>query len=241
LLAVAWLCYPLQSNLAGARALPVKHSTASIAVRRRRLTLKNLLRCLCLLLLVSIAWTTPYAQEGTEKKAAPEEKKQEDSAETVAILHTSMGDITLGFYPDAAPNHVDNFVELSRSKFYDGTLFHRVISGFMVQGGDPLSKDDNPGNDGTGNGPRRLKAEFGDLPHTRGAVSMARGGHPDSASCQFFIVHQDSNFLDGKYSVFAYVIEGMDVVDKIAAMPTNKSKGDRPLENVVIRSIEVTP
>jgi peptidyl-prolyl cis-trans isomerase B (cyclophilin B) len=203
-----------------------------------------MLRCFCLLLVASLAWTAPYAQETAdqdapaEKKPAPAEKKQEEGGETVAILHTSMGDITLAFYPDAAPNHVDNFLELSRSDFYDGTLFHRVISGFMIQGGDPLSKDDNPANDGTGNGPRSVKAEFGSLPHSRGALSMARGGHPDSASCQFFIVHQDSNFLDGKYSLFGHVIEGMDVVDKIAATPTNQR--DKPGEDVVIRSVEVT-
>jgi len=190
--------------------------------------------------MVCLAWTAPYAQEAAEKKAAPAEKKSEESAETVAVLHTSMGDITLAFRPDVAPHHVENFLDLARSKFYDGTLFHRVISGFMIQGGDPLSKDDNPANDGTGNGPRTLKAEFSSLPHTRGALSMARGNDPDSASCQFFIVHQDSNFLDGKYTVFGRAIDGMDVVDKIAATPTDKRKGNRPLENVVIRSVEVT-
>jgi len=199
--------------------------------------LRNMLRSFCVLLVMSLAWTAPQAQEPADKKAAPAENKQEESAETVAILHTSMGDITLGFYPDAAPKHVDNFLDLSRTKFYDGTLFHRVIKGFMIQGGDPLSKDDNPANDGTGNGPRRIKAEFGDLPHNRGALSMARGGHPDSASCQFFIVHQDSNFLDGKYSVFGYVIDGMDVVDKIALLPT---KADKPDPDVTIQSVEVT-
>ncbi len=212
-------------------------SAASTEVEGRRFALRNLLRCFCLLLVVSLAWTAPHAQETVDKKAAPEEKKQDEGSETVAVLHTSMGDITLGFYPDAAPNHVENFLELSRSKFYDGTLFHRVIKGFMIQGGDPLSKDDNPGNDGNGNGPKRLKAEFGSLPHTRGALSMARGGHPDSASCQFFIVHQDSNFLDGKYTVFGHVIEGMDVVDKIATTPVD---GEKPRERMVVRSVEVT-
>ncbi len=202
--------------------------------------MRNLLRCFCLLLVASLAWTAPYAQETADKKAAPAEKKQEEGSETVAILHTSMGDITLGFYPDAAPNHVENFLELSRSKFYDGTLFHRVMKGFMIQGGDPLSKDDNPANDGTGNGPRRLKAEFGGLPHTRGVLSMARGGHPDSASCQFFIVHQAAKHLDGKYTVFGYVIEGMDVVDKIAASEIREAAGvirDVPLVPVVIDDV----
>lgn len=212
-------------------------STASTEVKRRRLALRNLLRCFCLLLVASLAGTAPHAQETAEKKAAPAEKKQEQPSETVAILHTSMGDITLGFYPDTAPNHVENFLELSRSKFYDGTLFHRVIKGFMIQGGDPLSKDDNPANDGTGNGPRSLKAEFSSRLHTRGVLSMARGGHPDSASCQFFIVHQDAHSLDGKYTVFGYVIEGMDVVDKIATTPVD---GQKPREKMVVRSVEVT-
>jgi peptidyl-prolyl cis-trans isomerase B (cyclophilin B) len=184
------------------------------------------------------ALATAGAQEATPTQTPPADKEPAPAQETIAILHTSLGDITLGFYPENAPNHVENFLDLSRSKFYDGTLFHRVISGFMIQGGDPLSKDDNPRNDGTGNGPRRLKAEFSSQPHNRGALSMARGQNPDSASCQFFIVHQDSNFLDGKYSVFGYVIDGMDVVDKIAAGATDPR--DRPLKNVVIESVEVT-
>jgi peptidyl-prolyl cis-trans isomerase B (cyclophilin B) len=197
-----------------------------------------MLHCFCFLLAASLTGTAPYAQQTPDKETAPAEKKQEEGSETVAILHTSMGDIILGFYPDAAPNHVDNFLDLSRSKFYDGTLFHRVFGGFMIQGGDPLTKDNNPANDGNGNGPRRIKAEFGSLPHTRGVLSMARRDkYPDSASCQFFIVHQDANSLDGKYSVFGYVMEGMDVVDRIAVTPTNEN--GRPNEDVVIHSVKV--
>jgi peptidyl-prolyl cis-trans isomerase B (cyclophilin B) len=233
------LCYPALSSCCPSRPLPDGvPDAASREVDPRRFALRKSLRILCALLVLCLALPLALAQDAPEKKTAPAEEKPADAGETIAILHTSMGDITLGFYPYKAPNHVDNFLDLSRTKFYDGTLFHRVISGFMLQGGDPLSKDDDPRNDGTGNGPRRIKAEFTSTPHSRGVVSMARSSHPDSASCQFFIVHQDSNFLDGKYSVFGYVIEGMDVVDKIAATPTNDR--DRPATNVVIQSVEVT-
>ena len=174
-----------------------------------------------------------------EKKAQATEVAPEKKAETVATLHTSMGTIVIGFYPDTAPEHVKNFIELSKSGFYDGTTFHRVMPGFMIQGGDPNSKDDDPANDGIGDGPRQLKAEFSDISHKRGIVSMARGPHINSASCQFFIVQKDSTFLDNQYSVFGYVIEGMDVVDKIIAVP--RDARDRPKENVTIERVEVTP
>ena len=173
-------------------------------------------------------------QSQTAPAEEPEDKME---PKTVAVLHTSLGDITLGFYPDLAPDHVANFLDLAGTGFYDGTTFHRVIPGFMIQGGDPLSKDDDPRNDGTGNGPRRLKAEFSSTPHKRGIVSAARGQDPNSASCQFFIVQTDSTFLDGKYSVFGYVIEGMDVVDKIANV--SRDGRDRPLENVTMDKVEV--
>jgi peptidyl-prolyl cis-trans isomerase B (cyclophilin B) len=222
------------------RRIPPAVLAAAHATTRkpRRIPLKNLFRCLSLLLLGSMALTFAGPQEAAQPETQPAAEEPAKAPETLAILHTSLGDITLAFYPETAPKHVENFLDLSRSKFYDGTLFHRVISGFMIQGGDPLSKDDNPRNDGTGNGPRRLKAEFSSRPHNRGALSMARGQNPDSASCQFFIVHQDSNFLDGKYSVFGHVIDGLDVVDKIAAGQTDPR--DRPLKDVVIESVEVT-
>ena len=156
---------------------------------------------------------------------------------TSAILHTSLGEITLGFLPELAPKHVENFLDLARSGFYDGTTFHRVIPGFMIQGGDPLSKDDDPTNDGTGSGPRRLKAEFSDRSHKRGVLSMARSSDPNSASCQFFIMHADYPSLDGKYSVFGEVLAGMDVVDKIVAVP--RDSRDRPRANVTILQVKV--
>ena len=140
-----------------------------------------------------------------------------------AIIETSEGPITVEFWPDVAPGHVQNFLELSRKGFYNGLIFHRVIPGFMIQGGCP---------DGTGtgsNGNNRLKAEFNTRPdrrHLRGVLSMARSSEPNSASCQFFIMHDDSPHLDGKYSAFGKATAGLDVLDKIAKSPTGAN--DRP-------------
>ena len=159
------------------------------------------------------------------------------ATEEVGIITTDLGQIVIRFFPDSAPNHVDNFKALARSKFYDGTTFHRVAPGFVIQGGDPNSKDADPANDGIGDGPRRLKAEFNSRPHVRGAVSMARSSDPNSASCQFFIVIGEARSLNGKYSLFGEVIEGMDTVDKIVAgaAPT----GDRPAKPVVMRKVRI--
>ena len=133
-----------------------------------------------------------------------------DFENTVVVLETSSGNITIEFFPNHAPNHVENFIGLSQSGYYDGTFFHRVISGFMIQGGDIFTKEltNNPEMWGMGGhtieGPEtKLDAEFNDIKHNRGIVSMARSQSPDSAGSQFFIVHENSNFLDGKYTVFA--------------------------------------
>ncbi len=147
------------------------------------------------------------------------------------------GEIVIRFFPDKAPGHVSNFARLAREGVYDGTTFHRVIPGFMIQGGDPLSQDDDPSNDGTGDAGYKIKAEFNDVPHTRGIVSMARGNHPDSAGTQFFIVLKDSPFLDGKYSVFGEIVEGLEVADAIVTQP--RDSRDRPLENVVMAEVTV--
>ena len=139
-----------------------------------------------------------------------------------AVLKTSQGDITLRFFPDKAPNHVRNFLELARHGFYDGTLFHRVIPGFMIQGGDPITKDPKRvfrfgtgGNTDENGRERNVKAEFNDVSHRRGIVSMARGEEPDSASSQFFVVVGDATFLDNQYTAFGEVVSGMDVADRI--------------------------
>ena len=137
------------------------------------------------------------------------------------VLQTNKGDMEVEFWPDVAPNHVRNFLDLSYTGFYDGKLFHRVIPGFMIQGGDPRG-------DGTGNGPRMLKAEFNNRKHEPGVLSMARSSDPNSASCQFFIMHKTSTHLDGQYSAFGKLVSGMDVVEKI--VNTKKNSQDRPFE-----------
>ncbi|HZH49256.1 MAG TPA: peptidylprolyl isomerase [Nitrospira sp.] len=139
-----------------------------------------------------------------------------------AIIKTKFGDMEIAFFPDKAPKHVEHFIKLAKSGFYNGTIFHRVIPGFMIQGGDPNTKDPNkPETYGMGGPGEKLKAEFNDTPHRRGIVSMARTNDPNSAGSQFFIVVKDSNFLDGQYTVFGEVVKGMDVADKIVNLPRN--------------------
>ena len=156
----------------------------------------------------------------------------------VAELHTSEGEIDIRFFPDVAPNHVKNFIDLAEKGFYNGTKFHRIIPGFMVQGGDPNTISGSQQTWGIGgNGDKYLKAEFSKIPHKRGIVSMARAQSPDSASSQFFIVVKDSNFLDGNYTVFGEVTKGMDVADKIVNAP--RGANDRPNSPVTIESIKI--
>lgn len=150
-----------------------------------------------------------------------------------AIIKTKFGDIEMKFFPDVAPKHVENFIKLAKSGFYNGTIFHRVIPGFMIQGGDPNTKDslkkDTYGQGGPG---YSVKAEFSDIPHKRGIVSMARANDPDTGGSQFFIVVEDSRFLDNKYSVFGEVIKGIGVADKIVNLP--RDERDNPKERVEV-------
>jgi peptidyl-prolyl cis-trans isomerase B (cyclophilin B) len=167
-------------------------------------------------------------------------KVEAKSPHAVATLVTNKGTITFELLPELAPEHVKNFIDLATSGFYNGTKFHRVIPGFMIQGGDPNSKTPNTSTWGMGNGPRTLKAEFSPADkasHVRGTVSMARSSNPNSASCQFFIVQGDSKFLDGQYSIFGTVVTGMDVVDAIANTP--RDQGDRPLQDVTIEKVTI--
>ena len=162
-----------------------------------------------------------------------------------AIIKTKFGDIHIKLYPDVAPNHVGNFIKLAKSGFYDGTIFHRVIPGFMIQGGDPNTKNslrkDTYGQGGPkdekGN-PILLKAEFSDTPHKRGIVSMARANEPDTAGSQFFIVVEPSPSLDRKYTAFGEVTRGLGVADKIVNVPRNDH--DLPNERIemTVRIIE---
>jgi peptidyl-prolyl cis-trans isomerase B (cyclophilin B) len=148
-----------------------------------------------------------------------------------AIIETKFGSMEIRFFPEKAPKHVENFIKLAKSGFYDKTIFHRVIPGFMIQGGDPNTKDEKAKSTyGTGGPGYNVKAEFNDRPHVRGAVSMARSQDPDSAGSQFFIVVKDSPFLNGKYTVFGEVVKGMEVADKIVSQP--RDARDNPLERI---------
>ena len=165
------------------------------------------------------------------------EKPMTDYKDKVAELHTSAGEIDIRFFPDVAPNHVKNFIDLAEKGFYNGTKFHRVIPGFMVQGGDPNTKTSNTSTWGTGGSGSNVKAEFNTISHKRGIVSMARANDPNSASSQFFIVVKDSPFLDRQYTVFGEVTKGMDVADKIVNAPRNAQ--DRPDSPVTIESVKI--
>jgi peptidyl-prolyl cis-trans isomerase B (cyclophilin B) len=154
-------------------------------------------------------------------------------SDTTAAIETSFGKIELKFFPDVAPNHVKNFVDLAKKGFYDGTTFHRVIPGFMMQGGDTNSKNPDKSTHGTGGPGYAVKAEFNDKPHKRGILSMARAASPDSAGSQFFICVADSNFLDNQYTVFGEVVSGMDVVDKIVSQP--RDSNDNPDERIEMK------
>ncbi|MEO6260701.1 MAG: peptidylprolyl isomerase [Thermoanaerobaculia bacterium] len=155
----------------------------------------------------------------------------------VAELHTSAGEIDLRFFPDVAPKHVKNFLDLAEKGFYNGSKFHRIIPGFMIQGGDPNTISGAPGSWGTGGSGQHVQAEFNSIHHARGIVSMARAQDNDSASSQFFIVVADSGFLDRQYSVFGQVTKGMEIADKIVNAP--KGAQDRPNSPVSIDKIVV--
>ena len=150
-----------------------------------------------------------------------------------AIIKTKFGDIDVKFFPDVAPGHVENFVKLAKSGFYNGTIFHRVIPSFMIQGGDPKTKDASKKAEfGSGGPGYTIKAEFNDQAHKRGILSMARTNDPDSAGSQFFIVVENSPFLDGKYTAFGEVVKGMGVADKI--VNAARDPHDNPLDRIEI-------
>jgi len=158
----------------------------------------------------------------------------------VAVITTSEGVMVVEFYPDVAPNHVANFKKLARSGFYDGTAFHRVIPGFMIQGGDPNTKNDSTKDTwGMGGPGYTINAEFNAKHHARGILSMARTSDPNSAGSQFFICHADAGQLDGQYTVFGNLIKGFDVLDKIATTPTEPP--DRPVKRINVDSIKIVP
>ncbi len=172
--------------------------------------------------------------------ASPATDKKAPDKDEVAVIKTSEGDMVIQFWPDAAPETVANFKKLAKSGFYDGTCFHRVIKGFMIQGGDPLTKD--PGKEaiwGTGDPGYKVKAEFNDHSHVRGVISMARSQDPNSAGSQFFICHGNPTFLDHQYTAFGKLIKGDDVLEKIATTPTHVP--DRPDKRMEVVSIKIVP
>jgi peptidyl-prolyl cis-trans isomerase B (cyclophilin B) len=178
---------------------------------------------------------------------ATEEKKQEtshmNSSNEVAVIKTSEGEMVVRFWTDTAPNTVENFKKLARQGFYDGTIFHRIVKGFMIQGGDPNSKDPAKENSyGEGGPGYNIKAEFNDHSHDRGVISMARGPDPDSAGSQFFICLAPVHRLDHQYTTFGKVVKGQDVLEKIGDTPVTKnSMGEpsKPTKRLVIESIKV--
>jgi peptidyl-prolyl cis-trans isomerase B (cyclophilin B) len=158
----------------------------------------------------------------------------------VALIKTTEGEMVLEFWADVAPGHVENFKKLAKQGFYDGTCFHRVIKDFMIQGGDPLTKD--PAMEsrwGTGGPGYQIKAEFNDRPHNRGVISMARSNDPDSAGSQFFICHGNPRFLDRQYTAFGKLIKGDDVLEKIGTAATHPP--DRPNKRIGIESVKIVP
>jgi peptidyl-prolyl cis-trans isomerase B (cyclophilin B) len=182
------------------------------------------------LILILLSINHGHAETKYKKFTTEEIKKM---SETNAVIETTFGNIELKFFPEIAPQHATNFIDLAKKGFYDGTTFHRVIPGFMIQGGDPNSKNQDRSKHGTGGPGYTIKAEFNEKPHKRGVLSMARAAHPDSAGSQFFICVADSFFLDKKYTVFGEVVSGMEVADKIVSQPRDKT--DNPLEKIEMK------
>jgi peptidyl-prolyl cis-trans isomerase B (cyclophilin B) len=204
--------------------------------------MKNSLFACALAISLGLVTSCSAQDKGTEAKDNKDTKKENKAVTTneVAVIKTTAGEMVVEFWPDVAPKTVENFKTLARKGFYDGTAFHRVIKGFMIQGGDPLTKDaSQEARWGTGDPGYKIKAEFNAKPHKRGVLSMARSNDPDSAGSQFFICHGDPSFLDGKYTTFGKVIKGDDVLEKIATTPTHPP--DRPDTRQGIESVKIVP
>jgi peptidyl-prolyl cis-trans isomerase B (cyclophilin B) len=192
-------------------------------------------------LILAIALVSPLLVAAEQTKEAP----RMNSSNDVAVITTSEGEMVVQFWTDAAPNTIDNFKKLAQQGFYDGTIFHRIVKGFMIQGGDPNSKDPAKENSyGEGGPGYNTKAEFNDHGHERGVISMARGPDPDSAGSQFFICLAPVRRLDHQYTTFGKLIKGDDVLEKIGDTPVTKnSVGEmsKPTKRVVIESIKIVP
>lgn len=161
--------------------------------------------------------------------------------EEVAVITTEHGDMVVRFWPDVAPKTVENFKKLANDGYYDGTAFHRVIRGFMIQGGCPNTREGETGIPGTGNPGYTIKAEFNDRPHERGVLSMARSQHPDSAGSQFFIVHNRAPHLDRQYTAFGKLVKGDDVLEAIATTPVGGPQGSTPRQRQEVSKVRIVP
>jgi len=181
------------------------------------------------------------AVSAEDKAPTKNDKKETPVSNTnneVAVIKTVAGEMVIEFWPDVAPKTVENFKTLAKKGFYDGTAFHRIIKGFMIQGGDPLTKDETKQNRwGTGDPGYKIKAEFNERSHKRGVISMARSQDPDSAGSQFFICHGDPSFLDRQYTAFGKLIQGDEVLEKLATTKTGFQ--DRPAVRQGVESVKI--
>ena len=194
------------------------------------------LTLLPVLAVLALAAVTARSQDPKTESKNP----VSNTSDEVAVMKTSEGEMVLEFWPDVAPKHVENFKTLAKKGFYDGTKFHRVIKGFMIQGGDPLTKDESAQSRwGTGGPGYQIKAEFNAKPHERGVLSMARSQDPNSAGSQFFICDDNARFLDNQYTAFGKLIKGDDVLRKINSTATGPN--DRPVKPMVIESVKIVP
>src|SRR5207249_3721969 len=199
---------------------------------------------------LALSAATAFAQADKKEAEKKDEKKEEASpaktdAKEVAVIKTTEGEMVIEFWPEVAPKTVENFKALGKKGFYDGTAFHRIVKGFMIQGGDPLTKDASKEQQwGTGGPGYTIKAEFNNRPHVPGVISMARSPDPDSAGSQFFICHGEAKSLDHKYTAFGKLIKGTDVLEKIANTPVTASPGgenSKPTKRVGVASIKIVP
>jgi peptidyl-prolyl cis-trans isomerase B (cyclophilin B) len=210
------------------------HEFATVRDRRYRKEMK-----LSILMMLLLGAAALAAQE---KK---EEKTPMSTSNEVAVIKTNEGEMVVQFWTDAASNTIENFKKLARQGFYDGTIFHRIVKDFMIQGGDPNSKDPAKENSyGQGGPGYKIKAEFNDRPHDRGVISMARAADPDSAGSQFFICLAPVHRLDHQYTTFGKLIKGDDVLDKIGNTPVERNaqgETSKPTKRVVINKIDIVP
>jgi peptidyl-prolyl cis-trans isomerase B (cyclophilin B) len=214
------------------RELKFRHSPSGWNLNQEERTRDQMKRILLVMIffvfLLSLSTSESFSQEVRYRKFSSEEVKK--MSEQQAIIRTNLGDITLKFFPEVAPNHVNNFIELAKKGFYNGTTFHRVVPRFVIQGGDPNSKNLDRSKHGMGGPGYQVKAEFNKKPHRRGTLSMARSAHPDSAGSQFFICVADVPSLDGQYTVFGEVVKGIEVVDKIVSQ--TRDGNDNPKDRI---------